>query len=127
MEDDGPAAGRDAVRELVRRGFDASAILCLNDISAMGVLRELRNRNIRVPEDVSVTGFDNINLSEFACPSVTTVQIPCNSVAHMMFKMLTDKQSGERNSTEYVIDTEVVIRESSGPFQGGSLPPRHVK
>ena len=120
-ENDGPRAGRDAVRELVRRNFDATAILCLNDITALGVLRELRTRNIRVPEDVSVTGFDNISLSEFACPSLTTVQIPCNSVGRIMFKMLTSLWSGEQNPTEYLIDTEIVIRESTGPFQGGGL------
>jgi DNA-binding LacI/PurR family transcriptional regulator len=74
----------------------------------------------------SYLSFKHFNIFRYRF-SLTTVQIPCNSVAHMMFKMLTDKQSGERNSTEYVIDTEVVIRESSGPFQGGSLLPRHVK
>jgi LacI family transcriptional regulator len=121
LERDGPEAGRDAVRELVHRGFDASAILCLNDFTAIGVLRELRNRDVRVPQDVSVTGFDNISLSEFTCPSLTTVYIPRLHLARMMLKMVVPSDGPAASPARYVIDAEVIIRESSGPFSGSSL------
>jgi LacI family transcriptional regulator len=48
----------------------------VNDITAVGALRELRERGIRVPQDISVTGFDNVKLSEFCYPALTTVHIP---------------------------------------------------
>jgi LacI family transcriptional regulator len=121
LERDGPEAGRDAVRELVHRRFDASAILCLNDFTAVGVLRELRNRNLRVPQDVSVTGFDNIRLSEFICPSLTTVHVPRRQLARMMFKMILPNDGSAAAPSRYVVDAEVIIRESSGPFTGSSL------
>lgn len=116
---DGPEAGRDAVRELVHCGIDASAILCLNDNTAIGVLRELRNRNLRVPEDVSVTGFDDVSVGEFSCPSLTTVHIPRREIARMMFRMLTTLDSPP--PMQYLIDAEVIIRESTGPYTGNSL------
>jgi LacI family transcriptional regulator len=121
LERDGPGAGRDAVRELVHRGIDVSAILCLNDNTAIGVLRELRNRNLRVPEDISVTGFDDVILSEFSCPSLTTVHIPRREIARMMFRMLTARDSPTPPPMQYLIDSEVVIRESTGPYRGGGL------
>jgi LacI family transcriptional regulator len=123
LERDGPEAGRDAVRALVHRGFDASAILCLNDFTAIGVLRELRSRGLRVPQDVSVTGFDNISLSEFTCPSLTTVHIPRRELARMMLKMIMPGNPRMAAPSSYVIDAEVIIRESSGPFTGSSLLP----
>ncbi|MGB8474222.1 MAG: LacI family DNA-binding transcriptional regulator, partial [Candidatus Acidiferrum sp.] len=61
---DGLEGGRQATRELLSSGFDATAILCVNDFMAVGVLRQLRDQGIRVPEEISVTGFDNIKLSE---------------------------------------------------------------
>jgi DNA-binding LacI/PurR family transcriptional regulator len=119
-EQDSWEGGRDAVRELVKRGFNASAIVCVNDITAFGVLRELCNSNISVPSDVSVTGFDNIAISEFSCPSLTTVHIPREHVARMMLKMLTSNND-PLMLKEYMVDPEIVIRESTGSYNGGGL------
>jgi DNA-binding LacI/PurR family transcriptional regulator len=121
VEQDSWEGGRDAVRQLAQLGFDASAIVSVNDITALGVLRELRNRNVRVPEDVSVTGFDNIAISEFACPSLTTVHIPRDQVARMMLRMLTAVAGDGTVSKEYSVDPDIVIRESVGPFNGGGM------
>ena len=60
--------GRQATRALLGSGFQPTAIVCVNDIMAVGALRELRERGLRVPQDVSVTGFDNVKLSEFCFP-----------------------------------------------------------
>jgi len=119
-EQDSWEGGRDAVRELVKRGFNASAVVCVNDITAFGVLRELCNSNISVPGDVSVTGFDNIAISEFSCPSLTTVHIPREHVARMMLKMLTSNNDALMLK-EYMVDPEIVIRESTGSYHGGGL------
>jgi LacI family transcriptional regulator len=73
---DGFDGGRAGVGELISSGFAPTAILCVNDWIAIGVLRELRSRGVSVPEDVSVTGFDNNSIAQFMSPSLTTVNVP---------------------------------------------------
>ena len=83
---------------------------------AVGALRELRERGIRVPQDVSVTGFDNVKLSEFCYPALTTVHIPREQIGHLVADTLlakTDKASASDH--EMVIDPEFVLRDSTGP------------
>ena len=55
---------------------------------AVGVMRELREQGLRVPEDVSVTGFDNIRLAEFSSPPLTTVHSPREQIGHIMCENL---------------------------------------
>src|SRR5450432_3365799 len=83
--------GRLATRALLGSGEQPTAIVCVNDIMAVGALRELRERSIRVPQDVSVTGFDNVKLSEFCYPSLTTVHIPRDRIGHAICGWLTPK------------------------------------
>src|SRR3954451_11992907 len=83
--------GRLAARTLLAGGYRPTAIICVNDIMAVGALRELRERGIRVPEDMSVTGFDNVKLSEFCSPALTTVHIPRDRIGHLVFERLASK------------------------------------
>jgi LacI family transcriptional regulator len=118
----GFSGGRDAARDLLRSGFDPTAILCVSDMRAIGVLRELRNQNISVPRDISVTGFDNITLAEFSCPSLTTIQIPRARIGHMMLQCLApDDPALLIPGGEYLIDPELVVRESTGGARTGRL------
>ncbi|MGB9487837.1 MAG: LacI family DNA-binding transcriptional regulator, partial [Terriglobia bacterium] len=64
---DGPRGGQQATRQLLASGFKPTAIISANDYMALGVLRAVREHGLRVPEELSVTGYDNITLSEFAC------------------------------------------------------------
>src|SRR5258706_4236230 len=107
--------GRQATRALLSNGFLPTAIICVNDVTAVGALRELRERGIRVPEDVSVTGFDNIKLSEFCYPALTTVHIPRERIGHIISDILIPKPGGSPIEHEIVIDPEFVLRESTGP------------
>jgi DNA-binding LacI/PurR family transcriptional regulator len=113
---DGFQGGREAARELLDSGFRPTAVVCVNDFMAVGVLRELGARGIRVPQDVSVTGFDNIRLSEFSTPPLTTVHIPRDHIGHTIFEcLLPDPKKPRPKGREIVIDTELVVRESTGP------------
>jgi LacI family transcriptional regulator len=107
--------GRQATRALLASGYDPSAIICVNDITAVGALRELRERGIRVPQDVSVTGFDNVKLSEFCYPALTTVHIPRERIGHIICDCLIPLPD-QAASTEHeiVIDPELMVRESTG-------------
>jgi len=117
--EDGFGGGREAVRELFASGMRPTAIVCVNDFMAVGVLRQLREIGLRVPEDVSVTGFDNITLSEMITPSLTTVHIQCDTLGRKIFAMLTDKGESQR---ELMIDPELVLRESTGPITTEAPP-----
>jgi len=107
--------GRQAARSLLSTEFRPTALICVNDITAVGALRELRERGLRVPEDVSVTGFDNVKLSEFCHPALTTVHIPRERIGHIICSHLLAAETPEPASSEIVIDPEFVVRESSGP------------
>lgn len=108
--------GREAVRELLASGFRPSAIVCVNDLMAVGVLRELRARGIRVPQDMSVTGFDNIRLSEFCSPALTTVHIPRDEIGRTIFENLVpDAKKPRLKGREVLIRPELIVRESTGP------------
>jgi LacI family transcriptional regulator len=110
--------GRQAARSLLNSGFQPTAIVCVNDITAVGALRELRERGLRVPQDISVTGFDNIKLSEFCYPALTTVHIPRQQIGHIICERLLPPADPARVAPAdhgIVIDPEFVVRESTGP------------
>jgi LacI family transcriptional regulator len=112
---DGPEGGRKAVRQLLASRATPTAIICVNDFTAIGVLRELRDQGLRVPQDISVTGFDNIKLSEFCFPALTTVHIPRDRIGQSVFESLVQDHSKTPNgSREILIDPEFVVRDSTG-------------
>lgn len=112
---DGFAGGRDAARELWRTGFDASAIVCYNDITAIGVLRELADRGLNVPGQISVTGFDNISLAEFVTPQLTTVDVPRERIGQLFFQQLCVNESGKPpHGRELMVDPQLIVRQSTG-------------
>lgn len=108
--------GRLATRALLGSGFNPTAIVCVNDVTAVGALRELRERGLRVPQDMSVTGFDNVKLSEFCYPALTTVHIPRERIGHIIADCLAPKPGKAAVANpEIVIDPEFVVRDSTGP------------
>ncbi len=108
--------GRRATRLLLNTGYNPTALICVNDIMAVGALRELRERGLRVPEDVSVSGFDNIKLSEFCYPALTTVHIPRDRIGHTVCeRLIPQKDEPLGVEGDVVIDPEFVVRESTGP------------
>jgi LacI family transcriptional regulator len=113
-DSDGYAGGRRAVRQLFDSSFRPTAILCVNDFMAVGVLRELRDMGIDVPGQVSVTGFDNITLSEVVYPALTTLHIPRDQIGRQIFANLTSPQPDPLPRQEIIITPELVVRESTG-------------
>lgn len=108
--------GRLAARALLSTDFGPTALVCVNDIMAVGALRELRERGLRVPQDVSVTGFDNLKLSEFCYPALTTVHIPRQRIGQIICdSLIPTNGNGAAIDRAVVIDPEFVLRESTGP------------
>ncbi len=107
-----------ADRDLLGSGFHPTAIICVNDFMAVGVLRELREQGIRVPQEISVTGFDNIKLAEFCSPALTTAHIPREQIGQIIFQSLVpDPEKEQLTGREIVIEPELVVRESTGPVR----------
>jgi len=107
------AGGRRAVQQLFASKFRPTAILCVNDFMAVGVLRQLRDMGIEVPGDISVTGFDNITLSAVVYPALTTLHIPRDQIGRQIFASLTQKQPS-KTQQEIIFVPELVVRESTG-------------
>jgi len=118
-EEDSPRGGLHAAREVLASGFDPTAIVCVNDFMALGVSKALREVGLAVPRDVSVVGCDNISLSEFACPSLTTINIPRDRIGHLVSgALMPDGEVSPLWGREIVIETDLIIRDSTGPPPG---------
>lgn len=107
--------GRRAAAALLDGGHKLTAIVCANDIMAVGVLRELRDRGIRVPGDISVTGFDNVPLAAYSNPALTTADIPRERIGHLIAAHLLPDKHASLLDASVVVTPELVIRESTGP------------
>jgi len=117
---DSMEGGQAAARELFESGFRPTAIVCVNDFMAVGVVREIRERGLRVPQDVSVTGFDNIRLSQFCYPALTTVHIPRARIGEIAFEYLqADRDQPRPAGQSIVIEPEFIVRDSVGPAAAG--------
>ena len=113
--DDSFAGGRQAVRDLFE-GFQPTAIVCVNDFIALGVLRQLRDMGLRVPQDVSVSGFDNITLSEMVYPALTTAHIPRDFIGKQILDGVIGANVLDTNSSkDTLIEPELLVRDSTGP------------
>jgi len=110
-----PYVGYPVMRRLLQRTRDFTALFAYNDLSAIGALRALRDFGLRVPEDVSVVGFDDINSAAFQIPSLTTVRQPLDKMGAMAGEILLERIQGGVNPVEVTVDPELVIRESTAP------------
>lgn len=94
---------------------DVTAVLCGNDELAMGLLRAFQQRNVRVPEDISVVGFDGHPLSELCTPALTTVEQDFVDLGRRSFELLHESLEGRRPARTSSTKPRLVIRESAGP------------
>ena len=102
-----------------------TAILCSNDMTAIGVMRKSYEEKIVIPRDLSLVGFDDIHLAQFVLPPLTTVQMSQAELARLAFHaLLTDveRETPLPNGTEYPLRTNLVLRESTAlaPDRGRS-------
>jgi len=111
-----PDLGYEPVKRFAAKGHDFTAIFCFNDTSAIGALRALGEAGKRIPEDVSVVGFDDIMSAAFQRPSLTTVRQPLRAMGTIAARTLLEKIANpdDRFPEEIVMGPELVVRESSG-------------
>lgn len=112
-----PEIGYKPMKALLEKTRDFSAIFCFNDIAAIGAIRALKDAGLRVPEDVSVVGFDDILSAAYYTPSLTTVRQPLTEMGKRGAQVLLERiaNKGKDYPTEIVMAPELVVRESTGP------------
>ncbi len=113
-----------ALIELSRLNSRPTAVLCSNDMTAIGVMRQAYEQEIKIPDDLSVVGFDDIRIAEFTIPPLTTVQMSQKELAKIAFQALLNEVEGNPPSHErheYELTTNLVLRRSTALAQGGRL------
>jgi LacI family transcriptional regulator len=104
--------------QAMSRIFDRSplptAVLCSNDLTAIGALGAIRRHGMGIPDDISVVGFDDIALAEFTEPPLTTVRLPRQELAGKAFAaLLASLTDTSQMGIEYSIAPDLVVREST--------------
>lgn len=115
-DDPSPQTGYETAKELLSRNVPFTALVAYNDISAVGAIRAIKETGLRVPEDISVVGFDDIREAAYHLPSLTTVRQPMWKMGAIAAEALIERIEG-RNGEEggILIAPELVVRESTGP------------
>lgn len=108
-------AGYDLVPEILRMSPLPTAIMAPNDQSAVGVLRGLNQAGVSVPEQMSVTGFDDVPSSRFITPSLTTAHVPVREMGELAIQTIVDRIGGREHDAEELLAVDVVVRRSSAP------------
>lgn len=111
--------GRSAMEQMLALQQPPTAVLASNDLTAIGAIATLHQRGLRVPEDVSVVGFDDIEISAVLHPALTTVRLSRTAIADRAFQALF--RAGKHDSlpgVEYAIRPELIVRDSTAPPAG---------
>ncbi len=115
-DDPSPQQGYLVTKELLSRNSRFTALFAYNDVSSIGAIRAIREAGLRVPEDISVVGFDDIRESAYHMPSITTVRQPLRKMGSIAAETVIERIEGsEHYPSQIAIEPELVVRESSGP------------
>lgn len=108
-------SGAEAIRELLTAATLPTAILCSNDLTAIGAIQTLTQSGLRVPEDISVVGADDIPVAQLMTPPLTTVHIPRQELGRVAFSTIQRMLKGEgAEGIESSLDTHLIVRASTG-------------
>ncbi len=114
ISDSTPLLGYPFGKQLLERKVPFTALFAYNDISALGAMRAFQEAGLRVPEDISVIGFDDIQGAAYSTPSLTTVRQPLAHMGRLAAQTLLARIEGEKDSSpEILIEPELVVRKST--------------
>jgi DNA-binding LacI/PurR family transcriptional regulator len=109
-----PELGYPVVEKLLASGKRFTALFSFNDVAAIGAIRALRDAHLRVPEDVSVMGFDDIHAAAFTTPSLTTIRQPLEDMGRMAARIALSRLRAEKEYGEQVaVEPALIVREST--------------
>jgi LacI family transcriptional regulator len=108
--------GKLALRKLSKLREQPTALMCSNDMTAIGVMRQAFDLGIAVPQELSVIGFDDTRLADFMIPPLTTIQMSQAELATLAFNALlkeVKREAPSPNGTEFVLKTQLILRKST--------------
>lgn len=105
--------GQTAMAELLKRGHPLTAVFAANDLMAIGAIHSLHNAHLRVPQDISIIGFDNVLLSAIVSPSLTTIAQPIEEIGQQTISVLLKRIKQQTHApTRILLPTVLIERES---------------
>jgi LacI family transcriptional regulator len=113
--------GSEALRQIRNERPETTCVICSSDILAIGVLHEARRLKLRIPEDLSVTGFDDIDFSAISEPSLTTVSVPAAQMGRIAAEVLLKKLTTGQKIRPVLLDTSLILRGSTGRPRGDGV------
>lgn len=115
-------AGRDALRTLLREGRNPpTAVVCGNDVLALGALAACADDGIQVPQDLSITGFDDLEISTLLRPHLTTVHVPSRQIGVFAAEHLLERIAGQPVALQRELPAELKVRDSTAPPRPGRI------
>lgn len=114
-DEEGTEIGRAAAFAMLRRSDPPTALFAINDMTAIGIYAGVRELGLRIPEDVSVLGFDDINLCRVVNPPLSTVRQPLEDLMRSAVEVLLDRLSGKNQGqpTHLTLSPELILRGST--------------
>jgi DNA-binding LacI/PurR family transcriptional regulator len=113
---DGKAeGGMRAMEKLLGLADPPTAVFCYNDMSALGALRAIHAHGLRVPDDISVVGFDDLFIASYISPTLTTISQPMRQMGSMAMEILLNLFSGSNSKTNMKVQGQLIVRESTAP------------
>ena len=105
-----------AMDDLLARPNRPTAIFCENDEMAIGAMQCLKQAGLKIPEDISVAGFDDINFAEYSDPPLSTIAQPAEEFGRTAVSLLIDVLQGRvTKAAKVILPFDLVIRKSTGP------------
>jgi LacI family transcriptional regulator len=102
--------------ELLALSHRPTAVIAANDLTAIGAMRTIQKHGLSVPEDISIVGFDDIELADILHPPLTTLRLSRSELAGIFFKALEALRSEPHaEGQQYAIKSSLVVRGSTGP------------
>ncbi|MDI5939248.1 MULTISPECIES: LacI family DNA-binding transcriptional regulator [unclassified Micromonospora] len=113
-------SGRELAAELLSRPAPPTAVVCGNDLQALGVYAAAREADLRIPDDLSVVGFDDIDQAAWLAPPLTTVRQPFGEIGATAARLALSMADGHAPAQErYELNTALVVRGSTAPPRAG--------
>ena len=110
-----PEGAEAAIADLLALPQPPTAVFCYNDLSALGAMRQIRNHGLRIPADISVVGFDDLYISQYMNPPLTTVRQPMRQMGRMAMETLLQIFAGAESGHDIKVPGELIVRQSTAP------------
>ena len=113
--DGNPEGGMEGIARLLALPGPPTAVFCYDDMTAIGALRQIRILGLRVPDDISLIGFDDLPVVRYCDPPLTTVRQPMPEMGRLAMETLLDIIAGSRSSHNIKVPGELIVRQSTAP------------